>query len=180
MKKMTGMKKKIASLLLMLTLIMCQMPALVFANDVPAEVPPAGQQEQTSGQDDQNDKNDQNGQPADNQENIANAGGNEEGTDGQNGDDVSKEQTTGNDASGTDETNGGDNKDSSDGASKGNTPATVPANAGASGGKNAARMLTKSAPTAIENVTVNVKVPSVGATNVDASTCISIPDGVNY
>ena len=124
------MKKKIASLLLMLTLIMCQMPAMVFANDVPADVPPADQQEQTSGQDDQNDKNDQNGQPADNQENIANAGGNEEGTDGQNGDDVDKEQTTGSDASGTDETNGGDNKDSSDGAAKGNTPATVPANAG--------------------------------------------------
>ena len=177
---MTGMKKKLASLLLMLTLIMCQMPALVFANDMPADVPPAGQQEQTSGQDDQNDKSDQNGQPADNQENIANAGGNEEGTDGQNGDEVSKEQTTGSDASGTDETNGGDNNDLSDGASKGNTHATVPANAGASGGKNTARMLTKSAPTAIENVTVNVAVPSVGATNVDASKCISIPDGVNY
>ena len=111
---MTGMKMKIASLLLMLTLIMCQMPAMVFANDVLADVPPADQQEQTSGQDDQNDKNDQNGQPADNQEIIANAGGNEEGTDGQNGDDVSKEQTTGSDASGTDETNGGDNKDLSD------------------------------------------------------------------
>ena len=111
---MTGMKKKLASLLLMLTLIMCQMPALVFANDMPADVPPAGQQEQTSGQDDQNDKSDQNGQPADNQENIANAGGNEEGTDGQNGDEVSKEQTTGSDASGTDETNGGDNNDLSD------------------------------------------------------------------
>ena len=104
------MKKKLASLLLMLTLIMCQMPAMVFANDVPADVPPADQQEQTVGQDGQND---QNGQPAGGQENIANAGGNEEGTDGQNGDDVSKEQTTGNDASGTDETNGGDNKDSS-------------------------------------------------------------------
>ena len=124
---MTGMKKKLASLLLMLTLIMCQMPAMVFANDVPADVPPAGQQEQTVGQDGQND---QNGQPAGGQENIANAGGNEEGTDGQNGDDVSKEQTTGSDASGTDETNGGDNKDLSDGASKGNTHATVPANAG--------------------------------------------------
>lgn len=177
MKKMTGMKKKIASLLLMLTLIMCQMPAMVFANDVPADVPPAGQQEQTVGQDGQND---QNGQPAGGQMNLANAGDNEEGTDGQNGDDVSKEQTTGSDASGTDETNGGDNKDLSDGAAKGNTPATVPANAGASGGKNTARMLTKSAPTAIENVTVNVAVPSVGATNVDASTCISIPNGVNY
>ena len=124
---MTGMKKKLASLLLMLTLIMCQMPTLVFANDVPADVPPADQQEQTVGQDDQND---QNGQPAGGQMNLANAGGNEEGTDGQNGDDVSKEQTTGNDANGTDETNGGDNKDLSDGASKGNTPATVPANAG--------------------------------------------------
>lgn len=124
---MTGMKKKIASLLLMLTLIMCQMPTLVFANDMPADVPPADQQEQTVGQDEQND---QNGQPAGGQMNLANAGDNEEGTDGQNGDDVSKEQTTGSDASGTDETNGGDSKDLSDEAAKGNTPATVPANAG--------------------------------------------------
>lgn len=122
---MTGMKKKLASLLLMLTLIMCQMPTLVFANDVPADVPPTDQQEQTVGQDDQND---QNGQPAGGQMNLANAGNNEEGTDGQNGDDVSKEQTTGNDANGTNETNGGDNADGNNALRMNSTPVNkVPA-----------------------------------------------------
>ena len=123
---MTGMKKKIASLLLMLTLIMCQMPAMVFANDVPADVPPADQQEQTVGQDGQNDKNDQNGQPIGGQMNLANAGDNEEGTDSQTGDDVSKEQTTGNDANGTDETNGGGPETTNEGIPETSATGPVP------------------------------------------------------